>query len=199
MTDDAERLRPRFWALSYVGKGFMYVEEPELGIRDVVEELIGTRVGQDWRPPKYKVCGSGDWPDWMCFPVPLVSWRALDQLEEFVAPSCEVLQWFAVDGHSYHLLNVISRVPRGMWTCEALTRYGEVISSAEGISILQEQLPGIFELEGLPHRVFVSDELARRSFSTGLSGALFVSPAIRSMNLAFVPDPSDKYGTGFII
>jgi hypothetical protein len=189
---------PTFWGLSYIGQGFRGIEEPDLAHRDIIAELAGERVGGNWMPPKYKIIGQGKWPDWMCFPIPLISSRALDCLRDLIEPCCEVLRWFGLPDRSYYLLNVLCVVPRDLWSCEGSTVQGDVITSFERVIIQQTPIPDMFRLEGHTRRLFVSDALARRSFEARLRGALFVDPSISGMNLAFIAEPTSAAGTGFI-
>ncbi len=189
---------PPFWLLSYTGSGFRGLEEPELHSRDVVAELDGHIVSVEWVPPKFKITGSGKWPDWMHYPIPFISNRALELLDDLIKPHCQILPVFLAAGHQYNLLNVLAQVPSGSWSCEESSRYGNVIANAEGISIRELPPPGIFRLEGLAGRLFVSDILAKRSHGAQMSGALFIDPSVRSMHLPFIEGPLDSCTTGFI-
>ncbi len=189
---------PTFWLLSYTGKEFRSIEEPELHVRDVVEELKGSVVNPDWSPPKFRVIGRGPWPDWMHYPIPFISDRTLECLEDLIKPCCQILPAFQTAGHRYSLLNVTARVPRDRWSCEESSVYGEVIANAEGISVAQDPRLDMFRLEGLSGRTFVSDALAKRSFQARLSGALFIDPSIRSMHLPFIQTAPNSSGTAFI-
>src|SRR5438309_1407042 len=138
-TDD-----PAFWLLSYTGKSFRSIEEPELRTRDTVAELVGSQVGAEWHPPKFRVTGRGAWPDWMHYPIPFISDRALESLKDLIKPCCQILPTFLSAGRRYHLLNVLAQVSRADWSCEELSAYGDVIANAEGIAITQRPPPDVF-------------------------------------------------------
>lgn len=90
-TDD-----PPFWLLSYTGSGFRGLEEPELHSRDVVAELDGHELSVEWVAPKFKITGSGTWPDWMHYPIPFISDRALELLKDLIKPHCQVMPVFGL-------------------------------------------------------------------------------------------------------
>jgi hypothetical protein len=191
-------LDPKFWLLSYTGDGLLGLEEPELRSRDVVAELEEHSVVRTWVPPKFKVVGDGMWPDWMHYPVPFLSDQALELLKDLIEPHCQLLPVFLGAGHRYNLLNVLTQVSSGSWSCEESSRYGDVIASAEGITISVSPPPDIFRLEGLVGRYFVSDVLAKRSYDAQLTGALFIDPSVRSMNLPFIERPAGASKTAFV-
>src|SRR5258707_13672397 len=120
---------PDFWYAIPFGERYRQVREPERLQRDIKEELIGRQIGRNWIPTKYEIVGKGTWPDWMAYWVPLLSAKALSALKELLEPHCEFLPWIKDVEHSYTLLNVTSKIPKGNWSCEKSSVYGDVYAA----------------------------------------------------------------------
>lgn len=187
-----------YWYLSFRGDRYREVSQLDVGARDLRRELSDRVAGTDWIPPAYEIRGKGTWPDWMAFWVPLLSKDAVSCLRELVAPHCELLPWIREPGHEYALLNVTTTVPRGNWSCEKSSVYGNAYAAADVISVHGIEIPNLFVLEGYRGKTFVSDLVARTSVDCGLRGIAFVHPRIPEMHLPFIHRSLGRKGTGFI-
>jgi hypothetical protein len=78
-----------------------------------------------------------------------------------------------------------------------MSKYGKLIAAADNISVEAKVLPHMFHLEGYTSKVFVSDELAQRSYDAKL-GVMFVDPSIPELHLPFIEWPEVTAGSGFI-
>jgi len=186
-----------FWYGQTYGETYKRAEETSLSDwYDVLKRHAP--VPDDWRPPQYKIRGSGAWPDWMCCWVPLWSERALQILGPLVEASCQFVPWIEEPGHRYWLVNVLTVVPKANWSCEESSVYGGVYASADGIRIIGTAVPPMFRLEGYTGKEFVSDDLARTSVASKLRGALFVHPLIHWAETVFRNPRLGRAGTGFL-
>lgn len=165
--------------------------------RDLRDEIFGNRIGDGWQPPGYRITGSGKWPDWMSFPIPLLSSGGTAVIGAEIASSCEFLPWIREPRHEYFLINVLAKIPRGNWSCKESTAFGGVLASADIISLNGVDIPPIFTLEGFSRRIFVSDSVARSSESAGLTGAVFVDPRVKRIHVSFIQGVK-KIFKGFI-
>lgn len=189
---------PSFWYVTSFGEKFRRVVQENRDKRDLQEELSGKRISAGWIAPGYKIVGTGTWPDWMAFWVPLLSRKARSCLQELIAPHCEFLPWIEESGHEYTLVNVTTRVPRSNWSCERSSIYFDEYAAADIISVHGTTIPEIFKLEGYQGKVFVSDAVAQLSVERGLRGAMFVDPKIPAMHLPFISPRFGRKGTGFV-
>jgi len=188
-----------FWYVTYCGERSRKVLEPQLGKRDLYEELSGSPIGKNWLPPKYQIVGKGLWPDWMAYLVPLLSDRALTCLQDLIAPHCELLPWIKEPRHAYTLINITTRIPVQNWSCQKSSKYGDVYAAADVITLHGVAIPDLFCLKGYDGKFFVSDAVASRSVEKQLKGAVFVDPSIPESHLPFIPFNFGKRGTGFIL
>lgn len=190
-----------FWYASIYGERYRHVSVPRGTSRDLRAELSsGKPMGASWAAPPYAILGTGTWPDWMAFWVPLLSRRAISCLQELIAPHCELLSWIAEAGHEYRLVNVTTVVSKLHWSSEASSSYdgGNTYAAADVITIHGIDVPNLFVLDGYSGKIFVSDTVAQRSVACGLKGIAFVHPRIPSMHLPFIRSSFGRKGTGFI-
>jgi hypothetical protein len=189
---------PGFWYVEYRDDRSKSVLQPDRESRNLRNELDGTAVGETWSPPRYEIMGSGSWPDWMSFWVPLLSTKALDILTEFLEPHSQLLPWIDEPGHKYTLVNITTRIAREHWSCKTSSVYGTVYVAADGIQLHDTEIPHIFRLQGYDGKIFVSDTLARTSVEHGLKDAVFVDPSIDVLDLPHIRVRFGRKGTGFI-
>jgi hypothetical protein len=190
--------RPAFWYLNAFGTHFCQALQTDIARRNLFDELLTGPIGAAWIPPPYSILRRRVWPDWMPCLVPLLSDRALGLLREYVTPCSELLPWIDEPDHRYTLINVTTKIPRHQWSCDKSSVHGDVIANADGIHITSSSIPHVFTLEGYRGKMFVSDELAQRSVTNGLTGVAFIDPLIPGMRLSFIPHRFGKTGTGFI-
>jgi hypothetical protein len=188
---------PGFWYVTYVGERSRRVLSREMIDLDL-EGGLDAPLKKPWVPPPYKIVGSGRWPDWMAFIVPLLSERALDVLGDMLRPHCQFLPWINEPEHRYTLINVTTRIPRANWTCEKFSAHGDRYASADVISIHNTPIPDLFRLEGYDGKTFVSDAVAHRSVEHQLKGALFVDPSVPALHTPFIPLRLGSKSTGFV-
>jgi len=134
----------------------------------------------------------------MAFSPPLISKRAIEVLAPHLGDSCEVLPWIREGDHDYSLLNIRAEIRREQWSSEILNCHGDIISNADKIEILADQIPPIFMLEGYRGKIFVSDLIAKLSVQNRLTGICFVDPAIGAIESLFVKKKFGKDRTGFV-
>jgi len=188
----------RFWYISHFGSRYAQVHQSQSAERNLRAELLRGPVQAEWTAPPYEIVENKAWPDWMAFFVPLLSDRAVTTLRDLIDPYCQLLPWIREPGHSYTLVNITEEIPRQSWECESSSVYGDVIANADVIRIRVATIPHVFVLEGYTGKVFVSDELARRSVDSSLRGVAFVDPEIPGMEATFLPYRFGRRGTGFI-
>jgi hypothetical protein len=188
----------RFWYEQIYGEDYKRAEAvgAASGWWDALQ--LG-RVTSDWAPPKYRIVGGAAWPDWMASWVPLWSERAVEIMQPLVSDACQLIPWVSESGRAYSLVNVLAVIPRAEWHCEDSTEYGGQFASANVITLDTKTLPPIFRMEDYSGKTFVSDQLARRSFESGLTGVEFVHPLIHETDSLFLPRRFGRRGTGFVI
>ncbi len=191
------KLMPRFWYLCESDAPFRRVELVSHNARDLRDEIFGRPAASDWNPPEYRIHGSGKWPDWMRFPIPLLSKSGVSAIGSLIESGCELLPWIKEPNHDYYLVNVLERIPRNNWSCETSTEYGGVLATADSITIHGMEIPPIFILDDFPRRVFVSDAVARASVEAELTGAVFVDPSVKRIHVSFIQGVRKIY-SGFI-
>jgi hypothetical protein len=185
-----------FWYITNYGERYKCVLEEPIAIRGPFEEGDAST---PWIPPSYKITGSGPWPDWMAYPVPLISEKALHALRDLMAPHSELHPWIREPSHSYTLVNVLTRIPKANWSCETSSVYGGEYAAADVIGVHGVPIPHLFRLEGYDGKTFVSSALAQRSVELGLKGVAFVDPRIPEVHLGFIPIKFGRKGTGFVL
>lgn len=191
---------PSFWYEQIYGERYKRAEDATVPVTE--DWWTGLKAASplppDWRPPSYRIAGSGSWPDWMAFWVPLWSERAVDTLGPLVADTCQLIPWVDEPRRKYWLVNVLALVPEAQWTCEQSSAYGTTYASADGIRIFASSIPHMFRLEGYGGKTFVSDELAKLSVASRLRGVAFVHPLIHWAQSVFMPYRFGRDGTGFV-
>ena len=188
----------RFWYVTYHGERSRKVLQADEDQRCLRDELVGVPLAKTWRPPGYRIIGTGVWPEWMAYWVPLLSSRALPLLRDLLAPHCEFLPWIDEPEHRYTLINVTTQIPRANWSCKTSSVYGDVYAAADVIELHDVAVPAIFRLEGYRGKIFVSDTVARTSVDNSLKGAIFVDPLVPEVNLSFIRMRFGRRGTGFV-
>jgi hypothetical protein len=184
----------QFWYTIPVEENYRQVVELRPRVRDVQEELQNRVRAAPWISPSYEIIGRGAWPDWMAYWSPLLSHKALSNLEHFLSSNCEFLPWIQETRHNYTLLNVTTQIPKENWRCKESSIYGDVYAAADGITIHGIEIPDMFRLAGYKGKTFVSDRLAQCSVDLGLTGVLFVDPEIPELSLPFIRQPSKSKG-----
>lgn len=187
-----------FWYVADCDAPFRGVVQVDRDTRDLRKELAGQPIAREWRPPPYKIVGSGKWPDWMGFWMPLLSVAGVSAIGDMLEGHCEFLQWINERQHDYSIINVLTKIPRQYWTCQESSSHHGQLASADIISLRGVGIPPIFTLDGYPSRVFVSSPLAQRSVEAGLTGVVFVDPRVRSLHVPFIQKRMKIRPTGFI-
>lgn len=187
-----------FWYISDCDAPFRGVVQVERYKRNLKDELTGQRIGPRWVPPPYEIVGSGKWPDWMGFWMPLLSDAGVAAIGHLLQPHCEFLPWINEPRHRYSIVNVLTQIPRKHWSCEDSSSYGGKLASADIISIRGVEVPPIFTLEQYHGRVFVSDNVAQRSLELDLTGVVFVDPRVKALHVPYIQKRMKIKRNGFI-
>lgn len=188
-----------FWYLAFKGTGFKKVFDTERdNQRNYPNELVGRPVPGDWTAPCLKAKLGRKWPDWIGFSVPLISQRAADVLWYEIHRDVQLLPSLEEEGRRYYLMNVVTEIPRNEWSAKDTSLVNQTCVAADVISLHTAEIPSVFGLEGYKGKLFVSDNVAKRSVLARLSGVVFVSPEIAELSLPFLNPPLEHVTSGFV-